>query len=112
MEKLLRSMQGMPGAPGMKMYSRENLMNQNIGDEDADEDDDDKDDFPKNLGKALNKGKETKKIDWKENVIKRFQEANRTVKRHANTVSYRLRRRWKSKKEELQKRSKSSETEL
>ncbi|CAH9066228.1 unnamed protein product [Cuscuta europaea] len=112
MEKLLRSMQGMPGAPGMKMYSREDLMNQNIGDEDLDEDDDDEDDFPKNLGKALNKGKETKKLDWKENVIKRFQEASRTMKRHANTVSYRLRRWWKSKKEELQKRSKSSETEL
>jgi len=34
--------QGLPGAPGMKMYSREQLMNmQNFGDEDADEDDDD-----------------------------------------------------------------------
>lgn len=34
--------QGMPGAPGMKMYSREDLMNmQNFGDEDADDDDDD-----------------------------------------------------------------------
>nr|GMD01807.1 DUF3456 domain protein [Ipomoea batatas] len=50
MEKLLRSMEGMPGAPGMKMYSREDLMNQNFGgDEDADEDDEDEADFPKNL---------------------------------------------------------------
>lgn len=42
-------LQGMPGAPGMKMYSREDLMNQNLGDEDADEDEDDEADFPKNL---------------------------------------------------------------
>lgn len=42
----------MPGAPGMKMYSREDLMNnmQNLGNEDADEEeDDDESDFPSNL---------------------------------------------------------------
>lgn len=40
----------MPGAPGMKMYSRDDLMNmQNFGDEDADEDDDDDDRFPSSL---------------------------------------------------------------
>lgn len=40
----------MPGAPGMKMYSREDLMNQNFGDEDAeDEDDDDSADLPSKL---------------------------------------------------------------
>lgn len=43
----------MPGAPGMKMYSRDDLMNnmQNLGNEDADEEDDDDDDseFPSNL---------------------------------------------------------------
>lgn len=43
-------LQGMPGAPGMKMYSREDLMNQNFGGEDADEDeDDDEEHFPSNL---------------------------------------------------------------
>lgn len=42
--------QGMPGAPGMKMYSREDLMNmQNFGDEDADDDDDDEPHFPSKL---------------------------------------------------------------
>lgn len=47
---ILLFLQGMPGAPGMKMYSREDLMNQNFGgDEDADEDDEDEADFPKNL---------------------------------------------------------------
>lgn len=42
----------MPGAPGMKMYSREELMNMNNpGNEDADEDDDhdDEENFPSNL---------------------------------------------------------------
>ena len=38
---LLLFFQGMPGAPGMKMYSREDLMNmKNFGNEDADDDDD------------------------------------------------------------------------
>lgn len=44
----------MPGAPGMQMYSKEDLMNmKNFGGEDGDdnndEDDDDESDFPKNL---------------------------------------------------------------
>lgn len=50
------SIQGMPGAPGMKMYSREDLMNQKFGDEDAeDEDDDDESDLPKNLVRTMEK---------------------------------------------------------
>lgn len=39
----------MPGAPGMKMYSREDLMNQNFGEEDADEDEYDEAEFPSKL---------------------------------------------------------------
>lgn len=43
----------MPGAPGMRMYSKDDLLNmQNFGDEDADEDDDDDnsdDRFPSSL---------------------------------------------------------------
>lgn len=41
----------MPGAPSMKMYSRDDLMNmQNFGDDDADEDeDDDETNFPSKL---------------------------------------------------------------
>lgn len=41
----------MPGAPSMKMYSRDDLMKNNFGTEDDDdEDDEDEDDnFPKNL---------------------------------------------------------------
>jgi hypothetical protein len=41
----------MPGAPSMKMYSRDDLMKNNFGTEDDDEDDDEdeEDNFPKNL---------------------------------------------------------------
>ncbi|CAI9100533.1 OLC1v1037657C3 [Oldenlandia corymbosa var. corymbosa] len=53
MERLLKSMEGMPGAPGMKMYSRDDLMNmKNFGEDDADEDEDEDDDetnFPSKL---------------------------------------------------------------
>lgn len=50
----LNILQGMPGAPGMKMYSRDDLMNmKNFGNEDADDDDEDDDDedtlFPSKL---------------------------------------------------------------
>ena len=45
--------QGMPGAPGMKMYSRDELMNmKNFGGEDGDDEDEDEDDeanFPSKL---------------------------------------------------------------
>lgn len=42
--------QGMPGAPGMKMYSRDDLMNMNnFGGEDEDEDEDDETNFPSKL---------------------------------------------------------------
>ncbi|KAL3825245.1 hypothetical protein ACJIZ3_021274 [Penstemon smallii] len=37
MEKLMKSIEGMPGAPGMKTYSQEDFMNQKFGDEDDDE---------------------------------------------------------------------------
>ncbi|KAG1335370.1 hypothetical protein COCNU_03G014890 [Cocos nucifera] len=54
MEKILRSMEGMPGAPSTKMYSREELMNvKNFGDVEADEEEDDDDGFPTKLGKVL-----------------------------------------------------------
>lgn len=42
----------MPGAPSMKMYSREDLMKSGFGNEDADDDDEDDNDeahFPSNL---------------------------------------------------------------
>ncbi|KAK8610392.1 hypothetical protein V6N13_081550 [Hibiscus sabdariffa] len=94
MEKMLRSMEGIPGAPSMQMYSREELMNRNFG-EDADDDDvEDEDQFPSNLGKAL-RDKETKKGDWKQTVVKGIKDAGETLKRHATKVSFRVQKWWK-----------------
>ncbi|GMI94869.1 Sensitive to Salt1 [Hibiscus trionum] len=93
MEKMLRSMEGIPGAPSMQMYSREELMNRNFG-EDTDDDDDDKDQFPSNLGKTL-RDKESKKGDWKHKVVKGIKDAGETLKRHATKVSFRVQKWWK-----------------
>ncbi|GMI89440.1 Sensitive to Salt1 [Hibiscus trionum] len=97
MEKMLRSMEGIPGAPSMKMYSREELMNKNFG-EDGDDDDDDDDDnegpFPSNLGKAL-RNKDSKKGDWKQTIVKGIKDAGETLKRHATKVSFRAQKWWK-----------------
>ncbi|KAI3775571.1 hypothetical protein L1987_50150 [Smallanthus sonchifolius] len=46
MEKMLKSMEGMPGAPSMKMYSREELMSGRG----FDDDDDEEPSIPSNLG--------------------------------------------------------------
>ncbi|XP_009802306.1 uncharacterized protein [Nicotiana sylvestris] len=111
MEKLLRSMQGMPGAPGMQMYSREDLMNQNFGDEDVDDDDDDEGGFPSKLGKVL-KGKESKKNDWKQWITKGIQDTSEALKTHANRVSHKMRNWWGAKKAQWKKNSKTSKGEL
>ncbi|KAL8136568.1 hypothetical protein V2J09_002569 [Rumex salicifolius] len=97
MEKMMRSMEGLPGAPGMKMYSREELMNMNnLGGEDVDEDDDDDENFPSNLGRVL-RDKESKKTDWKERVTKQIEGAGKTLKRHVNKVSNKVRQWWRAK---------------
>lgn len=98
MDKILKSMEGMPGAPGMKMYSREDLM-KNLDGEDADEDDDDNDEtsFPSNLGKVLRQ-KESKKSDWKQKITKGIQDTSEALKRHATKVSFRLQKWWKGMK--------------
>ncbi|XP_027176625.1 uncharacterized protein LOC113775808 [Coffea eugenioides] len=99
MEKILKSMEGTPGAPGMKMYSKEDLMNmENFGDDDVDEEDDeDEAQFPSNLGK-VSREKENKKDDWKRRITKGILNAGETVKNHANKVSHRIRKWWKPKK--------------
>ncbi|KAL2930207.1 Elongation factor Ts, partial [Bienertia sinuspersici] len=92
---------GLPGAPGMKMYSREELMNmKNFGNEDVDEDEDEIEDeeaqFKSNLGKAF---KETtkNKADWKEKAMKQITDAGNTLKTHVNEVSHQIRKWWRSK---------------
>lgn len=112
MEKLMRSMQGMPGAPGMQMYSREDLMNQKFGDEDADDDDDDDEGgFPSKLGKVIIE-KESKKNDWKQRITKGIQDTSETLKNHANRVSHRMRKWWGTKKAQWKKSSKTGKGEL
>ncbi|KAE8712549.1 Mitochondrial substrate carrier family protein P [Hibiscus syriacus] len=94
MEKMLRSMEGIPGAPSMKMYSREELMKNNFGLDADDDDDDDEDEFPSNLGKALRK-EDGKKGDWKQTIFKGMKDAGETLKRHATKVSFRVQKWWK-----------------
>ncbi|KFK29507.1 hypothetical protein AALP_AA7G143400 [Arabis alpina] len=103
MDKIMRSMQGMPGAPGMKVYSREDLekYKDNLGkfgneDEDGDDDEDEDEDekFPKNLGKVLNE-KESKKEEWKKTITKEIKKQGDVLKKHAQKVSNRVRRWWK-----------------
>ncbi|KAJ9141382.1 hypothetical protein P3X46_031924 [Hevea brasiliensis] len=97
MEKILRSMEGMPGAPNMQMYSREDLMNmKNFGNEEADDDEDEDDDphFPSKLAKVLRE-KESKKDDWKEKITKGIKTTGETLKGHANRFSSRMQQWWK-----------------
>lgn len=107
MEKLMRSMQGIPGAPGMQMYSREDLMNQKFGDDD----DDDGGGFPSKLGKVI-KEKESKKNDWKQRITKGIQDTSETLKNHADRVSHRMRKWWGTKKAQWKKSSKTVKGEL
>lgn len=108
MDKLLKSMEGMPGAPNMKMYSRDDLMNmKNPGDVDTDDDDEDEDDeadVPSKLGEVLRQ-KESTKGDWKQRVRKGFVDAGAALKRHGvrlkkhvNRASTMIRRWWSGKK--------------
>nr|DAD48943.1 TPA_asm: hypothetical protein HUJ06_018880 [Nelumbo nucifera] len=115
MEKILRSMEGMPGAPSMKMYSREDLMNmQNFGDEDNDDDDDDDDDeedFPSKLGKVL-RTIETTKSDWKQRIMKGITDTGAALRWHANKVAFRIRRWWQGKKTQVAKQPSKAKAEL
>ncbi|XP_020599701.1 uncharacterized protein LOC110039089 [Phalaenopsis equestris] len=112
MEKILKSMEGMPGAPSMKMYSRDDLMSNNFGDEDnADDDDDDIDeDFDKNLKKVLNQ-KSTPKHDFKKKILQGIKKSGSTIKWHVNSVSKKIRNWWKRMKAGS-KSSESSKKEL
>ncbi|XP_010918470.1 uncharacterized protein [Elaeis guineensis] len=98
MEKILRSMEGMPGAPSMKMYSREDLMNMNFGNEEADDDEeDDEDNFPGNLGKII-KQKDSPRKDFKQKILQSITKTGTTIKRHLNKVSKQFNNWWRGKK--------------
>ncbi|XP_050220296.1 uncharacterized protein LOC126670578 [Mercurialis annua] len=115
MEKLMRSMQDMPGAPNMQMYSRDELKNMNnFGNEDADEDEDEDDEphFPSKLAQAM-KEKEKGKNDWQQKLTKGIKSTSQTLKRHANKVSNRMRQWWKGMKATYtSKNSKTGKAEL
>ncbi|KAF7045756.1 hypothetical protein CFC21_054834 [Triticum aestivum] len=110
MEKIMRSMEGMPGAPNMKMYSRDDLMKNNFGvegDEDDEDDDEDEDSLPKNLGNIL-KNKGPQKKDLKQQVVKQIKDTGKKLKGHVSKVSKAVKSWWKGKK----KPAKSSKSEL
>lgn len=115
MEKILKSMEGIPGAPGMKMYSRDDLMNmKNLDDEEADDEDDDEDEasnFPSNLGEVLRK-KQNTKDDWKQKITKGITNARESLKKHAYKVSNRVRRWWKARKTVGSENSKAGKSDL
>jgi len=111
MEKILRSMEGMPGAPSMKMYSRDDLMKNNFGTEDDDDDDDEdeEDNFPKNLGKVL-KDKGSQKKDLKQQVVQQFKDTSKKLKGHVSNVSKMVKKWWRGTKKPA--KSGKSKTEL
>ncbi|CAN6179315.1 unnamed protein product [Urochloa humidicola] len=111
MEKILRSMEGMPGAPSMKMYSRDDLMKNNFGTEDDDDEDDEdeEDNFPKNLGKVL-KDKGSQKKDLKQQVVQQFKDTSKKLKGHVNNVSKMVKKWWQGTKKPA--KSGKSKTEL
>ncbi|XP_068648695.1 uncharacterized protein [Aristolochia californica] len=110
MEKILRSMQGMPGAPNMKMYSKEDLLNNNFEDEEADDEDDEENSFPSNLGKIL-KDQQSQKTDWKQTILKGFRENISSVRKHVKKTSRILQNWWKGKTT-ISKSSKAKRPEL
>lgn len=110
MEKIMRSMEGMPGAPNMKMYSRDDLMKNNFGtegDEDDEDDDEEEDSLPKNLGNIL-KNKGPQKKDLKQQVVKQIKDTGKKLKGHVSKVTKVVKNWWKGKK----KPAKSSKSEL
>ncbi|ONK79105.1 uncharacterized protein A4U43_C01F2990 [Asparagus officinalis] len=113
MEKIMRSMEGMPGAPSMKMYSRDDIMNNRFGDEDGDdEDDDDEDKFPGKLGNILREKESSKKDkDLKQKILQGVKDAGKVVKGHVNKVSKQLGSWWRGKKTST-KTSKKGKSEL
>ncbi|ERN15473.1 hypothetical protein AMTRI_Chr05g68330 [Amborella trichopoda] len=97
MERLLRSMEGMPGAPNMQMYSKDDLLNmKNFGDDEGDEDEDEENEFPSKLGKVL-RDKESKKGDWKERIVNKIKGTAAAIKKHINKAAHHVKKWWRTK---------------
>ncbi|XP_071716793.1 uncharacterized protein [Rutidosis leptorrhynchoides] len=98
---MLKSMEGIPGAPGMKIYSKELLMSGKSLD-DEDEDEDDEPSIPSNLGKILREEESSnKKMDRKQKITKRIKDVDEATKKHATKMSFKLQKWWKAKKASL-----------
>ncbi|XP_076911599.1 uncharacterized protein LOC143569617 [Bidens hawaiensis] len=112
MEKMLKSMEGIPGAPSMKMYSREELMSgKGFNDED---DEEEEQSIPSNLGKILReKESDNKKVDWKQKITEGIKSAGEATKKHATKTAFKLQKWWNAKKATFtQHKSKSAKVEL
>ncbi|XP_076892679.1 uncharacterized protein LOC143544459 [Bidens hawaiensis] len=115
MEKMLKSMEGIPGAPSMKMYSREELMSGKGFDDEADDDDDEEEQsIPSNLGKILReKESNNKKVDWKQKITEGIKSDGDATKKHATKTAFKLQKWWNAKKATFtQHKSKSAKVEL
>ncbi|KAH9314821.1 hypothetical protein KI387_023448 [Taxus chinensis] len=122
MEKMLRSMSDMPGAPNMKMYSKDDIMNmRNFGGDDEDEDDEDDDFTTSTLGKTK-RNVQSGKNDWKKDVVDKAQStlislkkqgyrAVLTAKQGLHTAIDKIKKWYKGSKSGS-KSSKSSKSEL
>ncbi|KAI5067357.1 hypothetical protein GOP47_0017885 [Adiantum capillus-veneris] len=99
-ERIMKSMSDMPGAPGMKVYSKDDLMNgiPNFSGEDEDEDDDEEeDDMPQTKGKFQTKPAD-KYTSHSQSIIaaikSRTQKALSTAQKHVKNASNRLQQWW------------------
>ncbi|KAH7284251.1 hypothetical protein KP509_34G045100 [Ceratopteris richardii] len=99
-ERIMKSMSDMPGAPGMKVYSKDDLMNgmPNFNGDDDDDDDDDEDDEDMPV-KQKPKATATKKLLHDGQSLlgalkKRTQKVVASAKKHAWEASERLHRWW------------------
>ncbi|MCO5567259.1 hypothetical protein L7F22_020949 [Adiantum nelumboides] len=100
-EKIMKSMSDMPGAPGMKVYSKDDLMNgmPNFGGEDDDEEDDEEDDdTPANKGTFQAKIAADKYASRSQSTVAKIkckaQQALSTAQKHVKNVSNRFQRWW------------------
>ncbi|GLJ15110.1 hypothetical protein SUGI_0246960 [Cryptomeria japonica] len=122
MEKMLRSMSDMPGAPNMKMYSKDDIMNmQNFGGDDEDEDDEDDNPIASTFANTK-RYVQSGKSDWKKDLVSKAQstlislknQSNRAIlsaKRSLRTISNKIRKWYKGSKPGS-KSKKSSKIEL
>eukprot|EP00250_Pteridium_aquilinum_P012013 c20453_g1_i1 orf=97-1122(+) len=99
-ERIMRSMGDMPGAPGMKVYSKDELMNGmpkfNGDDDDEDEDDEEEDLMPvKGKSKTMAANKFANRGESLLGAIKsRTQQALSTAQKHVKNASNRFQRWW------------------